>query len=100
MSAPRASNKPFSLANYAAEAQGKPLEFWVDDDTMLNIERPTGDTMFKAEEAQRQGDTKALLRALCGKESAEQLIDLFSPLPADALRNFVTDLAEKLGLGG
>lgn len=95
-----AAKKPFSLANYASEAQAKPVEFWLDDDTMLTIERPTGGQMFEVEAAMRDNDSKAVLRALCGKEVGQQLVDVFTDLPAEALREFTADLAERLGLGG
>ena len=96
--AQKAKGKPFSLANYASEAQEKPVEFWVDDDTMLTIERPTGEQMFEVEAAMRSNDSKAILKALCGKDVGQQLIDMFGPLPAKALRDFTGDLQERLGL--
>lgn len=95
---PKATNKPFSLANYASEAQGKPVEFWVDDDTMIPIDRPTGDQMFAAEAAMRSNDSKAIIKAMCGAETGQQLIDMFGPLPAKALRDFTAELTERLGL--
>lgn len=97
---PKPTSKPFSLADYASEAEGKPVEFWVDDDTMLSIARPTGQQMFDAEAAMRMGDSKAILHAVCGEEYGDTIVEKFAPLPATALRRFVADLTEKLGLGG
>lgn len=100
---PKAGNGHFSLGSYRAEAAkrgDKNGDFVLDVDTdkSISIPRPTGDQMFEAEEAIRAGDSKAVLRALCGGQ-ANEIIDLLGSEDAAVLRMFGEDLQKHFGLG-
>lgn len=96
-------NGHFSLASYRAEAAKKgdkkgDFVLDVDTDRSISIPRPTGDQMFAAEEAMRNGSSKDVLEALCG-EQAQEVIDLLGPEDGSILTAFGKDLQKHFGIG-
>ena len=96
--AQKPQGRPFSLDRYRAEAKGDPFELWLDADKSIVVQRPTGDQMFKAEEAFRSGTSRQALEAMCG-DQAQELLDALGPEDAAVLRAVAEDLQSHFGLG-
>lgn len=89
----------FSLADYKKKVQGDPFVFDISTDESITINRPSGDQVLDAEAAMRDGDSREVIRALCGDVAADVLA-VVGPLDAAVLKSFSTDLQEHFGLGG
>ena len=87
--------KPFSLDRYRAEVKGEPFVLWVDDETKIEVQRPTGDQIFAAEEART---SKAGLRAMCGGQ-ADELLDVLGTEDAAVMSAVLEDMRQHFGLG-
>lgn len=92
------TNGHFSLASYRAQATGDPFVFDVDDDKTITIPRPTGDQMFKAEEAMRTGLSRKVIEALCG-DVASELLKILGTEDAGVMKQLGDDMASHFGLG-
>lgn len=96
--APR--NQPHSLAAYRAAAEKKAAKsgafvFWVDDDTKLEIPRPTGATMLAVEEAT---SSRQIITLLAG-EHADALLEIFEGEDFDVMQSVSGDMQRHFGLG-
>lgn len=85
----------YSIADYQKKAKREPFKLAVDAETTITIEPPTADGMFEAEQAFTSKDA---MRAICG-DAAEEILDLFGPLPAEVFEAFSKDLQKHFGLG-
>lgn len=97
---PKPKNQPHSLQAYRAAAAKKaektgPFEFWVDDDTRLEIGRPTGATMLAVEEAT---SSRQIITLLAG-EHADALLEIFEAEDFDVMQSVSEDMQKHFGLG-
>lgn len=92
---PKKGNGHYSLAQYQAKAERTPFELDVDTDRTIVIQPPSADQMFKLERAL---DSEEGVKIVCG-DAADEVLDLFRPLPAEVFEAFSDDLKKHFGLG-
>lgn len=91
----KSGQKPHSLARYAAEAQRKPFELEVDDDTVIVLQPPTVDDVLAIEEAT---SSREALSVIAG-EQFEPLMKALHGQPAGVIGALLDDAREWFGLG-
>lgn len=92
------TGQPTSLARYRSEVKGEPFKLWLDDDTALEIARPSGDQMFEAEEAIQSGTSKDVIIAICG-EQADAFLEVVGKEDHAVVAKIAEDMREHFGLG-
>lgn len=98
--AKKPAGKPTSLAQYRAEAKAKtgtaePFVLWLDDDESIEIQRPTLDQMFEAEEAQT---SRSAIIAIAGDQAGPLLAAIGGEDP-EVGKAVVEDIKEHFSLG-
>lgn len=92
---------PTTLARYRAEAKAKlgdaePFVLWVDEEEKIEVQRPTADQVFDAEEART---SRAGIMAIAGDQAGPLLAVLGEESP-EVAQAVVDDIKEHFGLGG
>lgn len=96
MSAPKARDpKRRTLAQRQAEIKGDPYPLWVDDETCVEVPRPTTEQLFAAESAT---SSKNGIIALCGGKS-DEVIEALSGVDASITIEILDEMREHFGLG-
>lgn len=89
------SGKEFSLARYRKEATGEPFVLWLDDDTSIEVPRPTGAVLMDVEEAT---SSREIIERLCG-DKAKEFLAAVSDEDFEVLRAVSQDMQQHFGLG-
>lgn len=101
--AQKTSSGTFSLADYRKKAEKEaekagPFVLQVSPEQSITIEWPSSAQMFEAENAQRAGDSRGFIAAVCG-DHAEDVIELFGDDNYKALGAFGEDLQKHFKIG-
>jgi len=94
--AKKPAKKTFDLARYRAEAMGEPFPLRVDDDTVIEIPRPTGDVILAAEQVTSSTE---LLKLLCG-DQYDAFMDVVGKEDFAVLQAISEDMREHFGMTG
>lgn len=89
------SNPPTSLARYRSEVKGDPFVLWVDDDTKVEVPRPTSESMWDAEEATT---SREAIRALGGAKG-DELVETLAGEDIEVMVAVLNDMRKHFGVG-
>lgn len=94
------SKKPAvkSLEHYRAKVKGEPFVLPIDEEKSIVIQRPTGDQVFDAEDALRNGNSREFLRAVAG-DVGDELLEVISGEDFKVVQAISTDIQKHFGLG-
>lgn len=94
------SKKPAvkSLAHYRDKVKGEPFVLPIDEETSITIQRPTGDQVFDAEDALREGNSRGFLEAIAG-DQAEALLEAVLNEDFKVVQAISVDIQKHFGLG-
>jgi hypothetical protein len=87
----------FDFQRAVKEAATDPFPINVDVDTQILITAPSTDQIFEMAEAERRGDPREILSALCG-DMAEQVLKLFGPADPKVTRSLMEAMQKHFGL--
>lgn len=87
-----------SLAHYRDKVKGEPFVLPIDDEKSITIQRPTGDQVFEAESALREGNSREFLLAVSG-DAGEELLEAIGGEDFKVVQAISTDIQKHFGLG-
>jgi hypothetical protein len=88
----------FDFQKAVKEAGSDPFPINVDVDTQILIPPPTTDQLFEMAGAERNGDPRGILSALCG-DMAKEVLDLLGPVNAQVTKSLSEAMQKHFGLG-
>lgn len=95
-------SKRYSITGYRKKVEGKtPFPLYLTDDDVdpaIVIPRPNGNQIFEAEEAMRAGDSKGILKALCG-DTFDEFMSVVPKEDAEVMKAIIEDVQAHFGLG-